>query len=590
MDRPDENFLSRALLIGALAAINACASADAEYAPGPPPNNDAGMMMIDPLPPQEVTSIREDFSNFLLISNAVNIIHDVNQGLVRLPTIQFPEALGDSIRTYDYSAELNGVIAAEQILIMPEGSLRASDSVELIAADLVHVAGQIIAGPGGVTIAAGRAVTINGTVESEGPIRILLSDPTGHIEINGRVIGYSTGERDIPASIELLGRGVMVISGQVATKAGRTLKAGMITFDAYGDIQILGPANVSSTGDEDAISGNIKIRSETRVEISGGAVIGDRAAMNDPLTSVLGGSGDIEIQAPEVELGDDAVIAAASAIEGRGGSIMVTAGRTLRTGRLAYLSAGAGLLGGSIAVNAAAAELGDLTSMKGGIGLSSAGLLRIEASSALTLGANTQLLGGDGVCADGGSTTVFVAGALTLAGGSVISGGGGGISQRPCAIQGYRGGGVEVIAHRVEGDESGIRVGNGIYNAERRVTINPDHEVLPPNLKVAASGWVESIVLDRGEAAIGQVPTLRLLLVKDQPIGTHATLHLAGSATLDQPIDKWIVLDDEDSSNLAALRDARYFRYKLTLVGRVFDTPVVDFFEIDLAPARIRGE
>lgn len=573
-----------------LLAISACGVSD-QFSPSPPQGNDGGTMMIEPVP-QEVTTIREDFSNFSLISNTVNIIHDVNQGLVRLPTIQFPEALGDSIRTYDYPAELNGVIAADQIVIMPEGTLRASDSVELNAADLVHVNGQIIAGPGGVTIAAGRAVMINGSIESQGPIRILLSDPTGHIEINGRVIGYSTGERDIPASIELLGRGVIIVGGQVATKAGIGLRAGMITFDAYGDIQIVGPANVSSTGDEGAISGNIKIRSETRVEVSGGATIGDRAAMADPLTSLLGGSGDIEIQAPEVELGDETTIAATSAIEGRGGSIMVTAGRILRTGRSAFLSAGAGLLGGSIAVNAVAAELGDRTSLRGGIGLSGAGLLRIEASSALTLGESTQLLGGDGVCADGGSTTVFVAGELTLAGGSVIAGGGGGVSanQRPCAIQNYRGGGVEVIAHAVEGDESGIRVGNGVYNAERRVTINPDHEVLPPNLKVAASGWVESDVLDRGEAAIGQVPTLRLLLVKDLPIGTHATLQLAGSATHDQPIDKWIVLDDEDSSNLTALRDARYFRYKLTLVGRVFDTPVVDFFEIDLAPAKIRGE
>jgi hypothetical protein len=196
------------------------------------------------------------------------------------------------------------------------------------------------------------------------------------------------------------------------------------------------------------------------------------------------------------------------------------------------------------------------------------------------------LSGGDGICTDGGSASVFVAGELTLAVRSVITGGAGGAStnQRPCALQRYNGGTVEVVVHHLNGDDSGVRAGDGLFWSEGGVEINPNHEVPAPNLTVAASGWIESKIVDRGEALVGQLPVLRSLLPGVNPDGTAVKLELAGSATLDEPIDQWFVVDQR-VAGLEPLRDARYFRYKLTLVGRAFDTPVVDFFEIDLAPA-----
>lgn len=595
---PLDKTLRRALAI-LLPMIAACADTDvALNSPAPYEHGSDAGTRPGVVPPSSLSTLLEDFNNLDLIERTSGVIHDVNQGVVLLPTTQFPQMMGTTLEQYDYPADRNGVIAAEQIVIMPMGEIHASDSVELIASNLVRVTGSIFAGQGGVTVAAGHNVIIDGLIQSEGPIRILVSDPMGSIEVSGTLLAYTDLARDIPASITMQGRGRIDVTGNVHTDATNGLLSGEISLYSYSDIR-LGPGSVhgevSSGAERGGASGAIKIRSESRVELLNNARIGESAMVSDPLDpsgAVLAAAGDIEIQAPEVELFEDSTIMGPTALEARGGSILITAGRTLVTRRSSKVIGGTGIDGGAVVIHAATAELGEASTIDAGAGFGVPGDLRIEASTSLSLAPGTHLSGGDGLCANGSDTTIYVAGDLTLATESMITGGAGGVTRdpmtMPCTLQGYRGGDVKVIAHRVKGDQSGIRAGGGVFQAEAHVTINEDYEVPAPNLVVSATGWVESKVVDRGDAAVGQLPVLKRFWKKEMPEGTESILELAGSAAIDEKLEQWIAIEGVDAAALEPLRGARFFRYRLTLTGRVFDTPVIDLFEIDLNPMHVR--
>lgn len=574
----------RALWALSFALIGGCGANDANlYAP-PAPSPDAGVQLPQ-LP--ALKTIREDFANLELIQRTAGVIVDVNSGLVHLPVKQFPALLGDPLKTFEHMEELNGIVAANTILISSGGGVRASDSIELIAKDLVRVTGEISAGPGGVTIAAGKNIIIEGTIGSEGPVRLMLADPEGTISIKGRIVASSGDDLERPASIEVLGRGKIEIDGLIRTESRGLQPAGAISFDTYGNIRITGPAQIASSAPAGGANGSIKIRSESKVEIVNNASIGE-AYGNDPLTSSLGFAGNIDIQGQEVVVGDSVNIVASSALENEGASVVIAAGKTFTTGAGSWICGGTGTTGGTVAVHVDSAIFGTGSEIKAGTGFHRAGAVLVEAATSLTLSEESRLVGGDGICADGGKTSVFVAGELVLQPGFSIRGGSGGVRtvQPSCSLQTFRGGSVEVVARSFSGEGSldSITTGSGEIRADRSVRLDPQNQVEQPALTVSASGSIESKVIDRGAETIGQVPILRDFTIAARPDGTRVRLEVAGGVSSDED-PRWIAVSLEGTlDQLESLRDAQYFRYRLTLIGRAFDTPVADYFEIDLAP------
>jgi hypothetical protein len=564
--------------------IGGCAGDSLDQVPNDPPRSPDAGTSVETTP---LKIIREDFANQELIeATTKGVLVDVNTGMVRLETRRFPELLGDPLKTFEHMEELNGIVAADQILISSGGGVRASDSIELIAKDFVRVIGEISAGPGGVTIAAGKNIIIEGSINSRGPVRLMLANAQGTIRIKGSIRATSGDDLERSAAIEVLGRGKIDIEGVIRTESRGLLPAGSITFDTYGDIRIAGPGQIASIAPPGGANGALTIRSESKVEIVNDASIGETYGV-DPLSSSLATAGDISIQAQEVIVGDHVNIVASSALENTGARVMIKAGKTFTTGSDSWICGGTGRVGGDVSVHVEKAIFGPGSEIKAGTGFFNAGTVLIEASSALEMMTGASLVGGDGICGDGGKTSVFVAGDLALAPEFTITGGnGGGTELQPsCSLQTFHGGAVEVVARSFsgEGNLSSIKTGTGAIRSDRSVRADPMHAVDAPTLSVSAFGSIESKVIDRGSEAIGEIPVLRELTVPVRPEGTLVKLELS-TATHDGDVATWFEAVLGDLTSLEELRNERYFRYRLTMIGRAFDTPVVDYFEIDLAP------
>lgn len=541
-----------------------------------------------PPPPAAVESqarIREDFINEQLVERTSGVSFDVNRGLVSLPTRVFPAIGGDRLRSYATSTEENGVVAAEQILIEEAGVVRASDSIELAARDFLRVTGEIHAGLGGVTLAAGRRLLIDGTVSSQGPIRILVVEEDGTIEIAGRVVATGSLDGSSPG-IELAGRGRVILTGVVATSAPPGATSGDITADTYGKLSIGGFARVG-TGAPGGRAGSIRLKSESEIELFGGAWVGSEERTYDPALRDGRVPGEISLEAEHINLGADSNIVGGSAPDGAGGSIMIAAGTELTMDGTARIAAGGGLEGGRVSIGARSAQFGEGSEVTGGLGIATAGTARIETAGPLTIGPRARLSGGEGACTAGGALSLSTGGVLTLDYGAYVRGGSGGGRAgmwEGCPQRLHKGGDVEVVARAIDGVlESAISGGEGPTPGVVRVTIDPAYVVAPPNLTVATRGWILSRSIDRGASGVGQLPSLRDLVV-ELPAGTAAVLELGGTRDAAGEITTWVELPGQ-ARELEALRDARYFRYRVVLSGRAFDTPVVDYFDIDLAPS-----
>jgi hypothetical protein len=145
------------------------------------------------------------------------------------------------------------------------------------------------------------------------------------------------------------------------------------------------------------------------------------------------------------------------------------------------------------------------------------------------------------------------------------------------------GGNVEVIAASAVGIDGALLGGGGSTKGMVTEKIDPSFSIPAPSISAATNGWIVSVSIDRGTAAIGRSP---ILVDKSYttPAGTAVKLELAGATDPAGPFDTWVDTSPGAPHPLDQLKQARYFRYRLTLQGRAFDTPVVDFFDIDLAP------
>lgn len=549
------------------AALVACADLSEEpFFPTPP---------LKGVPPPELTRLREDFNNRRLISTETGdaIIVDINRGLVTLKAEDFPDVSGIGTRTYAEPIQQNGLIEAESIDIDPTSTFEASDSVELRAADKVTIQGDLNVGRGGITIAAGNLVQIDGSITSEGPVRIMLGNDAGSVEINGRISARSTLVG--PAPISIRGRGTAIIRGELFGLADPGAPGGDIVINTYGDIIVAGSSvRIHTTADQGA-AGVIRLESESVVEIQQGAWVGVPAE-----TEIVPG-GNVEVRASRIVIGDGVRIAASGTNARTGGALHLTAETTIETGNGAFLGAGYAPDGGSVFLTADGIDLGAETRVEGGRGTTQAGLVTLRAVSSLHLDAAARVTGGQGACSPGGDIIVEVGGVVTAAEGAAVIGGAGNTDM--CGRD-HAGGSVSVVAREIYGAEETFLPGTGAIPGSVDVVIDPMFTVNSPNLAVGTGGVVESKTIDRGEAAASSIP--RLVSIETlTPERTTVDLLLAGAFDLEGPFDVWLpVTSESNHAELSGLVGARYLRYRVVLRGRTFDAPVIDYFEIDLAP------
>lgn len=580
LDRAARSCGTLLLLLGASGALGCGGSKGAGSTASPPDSEHREGRGI-------TTHIREGFDNRDFVEESDNVEIDFNNGLVRLPIELFPEIKSDQPMHYAGDVEQNGTVSADQILLA--GHLRASDSIELLARDVLKVSGEIHAGVGGVTLAAGERIIVDGVIESEGPIKILLGREAGAIEITGRITAISSFEKR-PASVRLIARGRVLISGEITTTAETGLPSGDIAVHAYGAIEIRGAgAVVSATFKDDGPSGRVQLKSEADVVIDEGASVGGDtgAAPRPPAAGQRGflNNGGIEIQAERVTIGSGAKVTAASSVYGTGGSVLIMAGTHLLTRDRSMISSGAGVVGGGVTIRAGSARFESTSRISGGSGLQVVSPTRIETAKGLFFGNGASVAGGDGVCTTGGDIGIQVGGQLALALGARISGGAGArdVFTLGCSGLSYPGGSVELIARAAIGLEGAVSGGSGATPGSVRTTIDPWYTHPAPNLTVTSRGWVQSRVIDRGDAARGQRPTL-VEYTMSRPTGTKVEILLAGSNSETGPAAAWEDMLGAPAELSAALSQARYFRYRVALHGRAFETPTVTYFDIDLAP------
>lgn len=524
----------------------------------------------------------EDFDNQRLVDSVTGAaILDVNRGVLTLPVEPIPSVDGEGVGMFQSRAELNGLVEAESILVSESGSLEASDAVELRAHDVVRISGTVRAGTGGVTVIAGRGVYVDGVIESRGPVRILVEDPQGTLQIAGRVsvLASSDDAGSSPPDIALAGRSPVEIRGQVLSHAEAGRMGGSVQIRVYGEIRVQGyDARVLATAAHRGTPGRIQLRSEATVTLTEGAGLGVGEDVTDA-DEALGG--DVEVQGTTVRVeGGARLVAGDGAVTG--GAVFLVARDALAIDDYARVRSGGGPEGGSLIFKAARIGIGRGTVVQAGQGRSTGALFRIEASDRLDLVDGAVVQGGDTACGAGGDVQLAVGGLLRVRSETEVWGGSGSLDfGNPTCSRPAAGGNVFAQAREGEGLETALMPGRGVPPGEVNIALDPSFTVAPPSLTVGTFGRVLSKVFDRGPAAQGLIPQLVAWDAR-LPEGTSVQVELAGASEPAGPYEDWVWLDDKEA--LPRLAAGRFFRYRVTVTGRAYDAPELDFFELDLSP------
>ncbi len=574
--------LRRLAVAGAIGFSFACATEDPQLGLGDAAGPSAEDTDDQGFPKLTDSVLREDFNNTDWIVEAQGIVYDVNLGRLALPVRVLPETTASGTTVFTGAADADGLLEAEVIVIDEQAILEAADAVELRAAREVQVVGRVAAGVGGVTIQAGHRIVITGEIESSGPIRLLLTDPDGQIEVLGRVAtrtGLNPADPDAPP-IELLGRGGALIQGRLTTEATEGRVAGDIFVNVYGDVRIDG-GQVGATADPMATPGRVTMTSEGTVEISGSSRIGvDLETDADADADAAGG--DLMIRAASIVVGGASSIVGGHGPE-RGATISLVAGGPINVDQGARVQAGSGPSAGSVTAKGRIVKIEDGAALLAGRGDRRPGTLRIESIEGLIIGTDAILAASETGCGPGGSLSVTVSGPLFVAAGAELRGG----SVLPGAPSDCRriftGGRIDIKAREAVGLAPSLVPGTGIPEGPISVLLDPEIAVAPPETPTGVDGFVVSRVIDRGPEGVGFVPVLAEL-VADTPPGTTVEVGLAGADTPVGPFGPWTSVGNSRLEARATLADHRYVRYRIRLVGRAFDSPSVDYVEIVLRP------
>lgn len=531
-----------------------------------------------------LTRLREDFDNRRRIESIARAELDVNRGALTLAATRFPTLDGTGEQYVSGTMQRNGLVEGDDIVLARSSAVVAPDSLELRAASTVTVSGDVRIGPGGMTIVASKRIVITETaaLDSKGPVTLMIADPDGSVQIDGRLVTRSTAESTQAPNITILGRGSVIVTGELRTEADADQHGGDVRIEVYNDVRIVGPeAHVAAYAHEGGSPGVVTVRSEADVRVTEGATLG-RLGDAD-IETVKDTDGAIDVQAASIIVDDASHIVSDTSRFGSG--IELAARDLIRAGEGAQIRAGETEIGAPLRMRAATIDLGVSAVVAAGPGHSGGGNLEIRASSALTIAPNAQILAGEGRCAAGGDVLIVVSGELTASTPATIAGGDGGTASDTLECPGdFEGGGVTVIAHEASGLDEVVAPGRG--QPAGSVELSMDRTVIVERvvLAVQTSGEVQSVPLRRDPLAIGRVPRL-VELSAEAPTGTRIVIELAGADTHDGPFDTWFPVGSDDPEELAPLSSAAWFKYRVKLSGRAFDAPVIDFFDIDLAPA-----
>ncbi|MBK6689707.1 MAG: hypothetical protein IPG45_34900 [Deltaproteobacteria bacterium] len=566
----------RQLWVGVGLLLYGCGGDVLLDAPEPRPSPDGGVIRR----PENLTRLREDFDNLHLVeSTEPGEVVDVNRGIASLPTYTFPIIEGFGISNYDENLVVNDLLEAQVIHVAPGATLEVPDSVELRAALTITVQGTIRAGAGGVILAAQEGIFIEpgALIESDGPVTLLLGSPEGEIRIDGDISTWARTNNKERPNLEVIGRGQLTVGGQLLTFAEPGQQSGDVRLNFYGDVVVTGrAARIAATAQAGAIPGVVRIFSEANLKIAEGSI--GTGFNYDSIDGSQGGA--LELRANTIELNSGGNVVAGRTIEA-GGDLQLTAQERIEVGDGCLVQAGGGAKGGSTVVRTKDLVLKGSSRVAGGTGERQGGGLGVEAASRIFVDGPGTLAAGDAACGDGGHASFVTGGLFHATGGAVVRGGDADISGR-CS-RGSPGGDVILQAASIVGLETGARGGAG-QPAGRVIRNETTVALTNPDLSLGSSGRILSKVVDRGEAAVGKRPLL-LDFGGETPLGTSITVRLCGVANLDDPFLDWRDVTEPEGEPLEAFRQARYFRYRVELHGRAFDTPVLDYFEIDLDPA-----
>lgn len=561
----------------ALPLLAACGTSAFDESPEPrkatlPPPRD---------PPTD--RLREDFDSERLIAMNTGALIDVNAGTLSLAAAHFPDLVGEGENYVDGTMMRNGLLEGGDITVSPSSEVMASDSIELRAAHSVTVGGLMRVGPGGATIVARDRIEIlpSAFLDSKGPIRMMIADPDGEIIVAGEVVARTTGESIEPAGIEIIGRGAVTVHGQLKTEAFDGQVGGDISIAVYNDVEVAGPmASIFAYAGPGSRAGTVRIRGDSEVRISDMAAVGRDSSFGTNGMDVPGRDGAIEIQGASILVDDDSQISANG--PNGGGAIDLIARELIRTGERSQIVSGPGPVGGRLTLKASLIEIGVSSVVAAGSGVNSAGHLHMDAWSRIAIEPDARLRAGDGGCARGGDVRINVSGIITVSEPAQISAGNGATDYENLACsQQDPGGSIEITAHEMRGVEKAVRAGSP--DGSINIRLDPELAIAPANLAVRTGGVVVSHPFSRSIDAVGLVPRL-LDISKTEPMGTNVIVELSGADEADAPYGDWYDVDTADAKDLERLSQSVWFKYRVTLEGRAYDAPELDFFDIDLAP------
>jgi hypothetical protein len=430
--------------------------------------------------------------------------------------------------------EVDAPVVGESVLVREGVTLEARDALDLTARDTVRIVGAVRAGPGGITITAGRAIYIDGPLTSEGPVHLEVTAADGLVELGGRV--------EAPAGLRVVTRGRVTLADEAHVGG-----AGVFVM-AYGTIAVEGVgAHLDGRTD-------VHLRAEQGLFVREGAVV--RGA-------------SVFLESAEIALVDAAVHAATR--------LEIHASERLETTR-ADLETLDAATAGDVELWARTATLGAATRVSAGDG-TRAGSITVSVSGALRFGEGLSLAAGDGLCTDGGRVTVRAAGEVRAVGlGGELRGGSSIRQGTSCSLR--SGGSASLVGWTVRMPPEWVVIG-GTGRTDGSAAVREDASLVVPLvvLRTRVEGWVVSKPFARGLSGDGFVPELVVARTMT-PAGTFVRIQLADA---DEAEPTWVDLD-EDVNTRARLANAERLRYRVYLVGRALDAPEVDYFDLRLAP------
>lgn len=574
-----------ALVVLALASCSQDSALQANIDPPAPGRIDAGTSHpgVDAGSYLRLSTLREDFETRERIEETAGAVVDVNQGIVTLAAQSFPTVDHAGITTLSEITDYNGRVDAQSIVVLETAMLNASDSIELRARDTLRVSGRIVAGAGGVDLVAGTGLYVDGTIESEGPIRLRLSEEAGEIQIAGRIVTFDSDSKR-SADVTIFARGSVTITGSVETGAANYGDTGAIVITSYQTIRVSGVSARLVTGNsQQGEAGDVELSTEGGIEVERGASIRGGASIASERSPTLE-AGSVRLRAQTIGAGSDAVIGGGRSEFGFGGSLDVAVAGSLGIDSGAQLWGGSGRVGGAALVEASTATIGDGATIGGGDGREGAGRVLFGTAGRLTLRDRARVLGGAGGCAPGGDAVLLVGGRIVFEGaGTVLRGGRGGSEAGTACFGDYAGGHVQIIAQEVIGPvDPAASGGEGTPPGSTSIRLDPMFTRQAPDIQVQTSGYLVSRAIDRGADNADAVPVL-LALERQTPRRTFAIIELAGGDDPSFEPQRWHLLDRDAPQLLEPLRGHRWLRYRVTLKGRALDAPVLDYFEVGLS-------